>query len=588
MESLATRSFIPIARSAPTRSFLEPIPEAKLESSSIVMFNEEIKGSKEEVKGAPDGQINTNVMTINFGEVEKNNHVATGDPVRCERCMAYLSLYSKYDAVTKTWACEFCDYPNILDLDEDDLPTHSIMTYVDPNQEVPSNPAVISAGTSVIFCIDVSGSMSSTTSCRARMKYMSHSGQITRLESVKLAVDDQLQKLAANVPDTKVGLVIFSDEVRIIGDSTICDYTLSCDLNNYEEVLRIARVLVGSYLTRPLSVTLPEILDKLSEIEAQGTTALGPALLLSIGLLSGQSGSKVILCTDGQANVGIGEMSDYSSNEGSQKIYQSVAELALREGIVISLVSLAEEECRLDLLAPCAHKTGGNLVKIDPTNLSEDFAEFLEEKVIAFDCTIAIKLHRAMKFVIVNPSEVGMDPSVMVKKLGNVVPTLVFTFEYTLKSPEELKQNKIDIAKLKKLPFQALLSYVGPDKLRYCKVISKTQEVTNSHEEAARNINVNILSTHSMRITGDLALQGRIREAQCVTVSYRSLLQGDHDAEETYNRAVRPLEKSVRDETTTVAFRHGHRSDQLMAHVTRTQKFPTKQFKCLTHVDYCG
>lgn len=38
-----------------------------------------------------------------------------------------------------------------------------------------------------------------------------------------------------------------------------------------------------------------------------GSTALGPGLLSSIELASkGDVGSKVILCTDGEANVGLG------------------------------------------------------------------------------------------------------------------------------------------------------------------------------------------------------------------------------------------------------------------------------------------
>ena len=253
--------------------------------------------------------------------------------------------------------------------------------------------------------------------------------------------------------------------------------------------------------------------------------------------------------------------------------YQESGELDGRNGVRISLVSLAEEDCRLDLLAPCATKKGGKLGKINPQNLSNDFAEFLQEKVMAYDSTIAIKLHRAMKFVVTDPSEILVNPSVLVKKLGNVVPTLAFTFEYMIKPEEELKKEMIDISKLKKLPFQALLSYVGPDKVRYCEVISRTQEVTNNAYEAAKDINVDILSVHSMRKTGNLALQGRIREAEGVTVSYRSLLKGNKDAEDTYNKTVGAIERTVRHETSTIAFSHGYRSDLLVSSVTQTQKF---------------
>lgn len=42
--------------------------------------------------------------------------------------------------------------------------------------------------------------------------------------------------------------------------------------------------------------------------ETSGVTALGPGLALSVGMAAAEErpGSRVILCTDGMANVGIG------------------------------------------------------------------------------------------------------------------------------------------------------------------------------------------------------------------------------------------------------------------------------------------
>lgn len=42
-----------------------------------------------------------------------------------------------------------------------------------------------------------------------------------------------------------------------------------------------------------------------------GKTALGPALLASIGLLAqAKPGSMVLMCTDGLANIGLGSLDD--------------------------------------------------------------------------------------------------------------------------------------------------------------------------------------------------------------------------------------------------------------------------------------
>jgi hypothetical protein len=45
-------------------------------------------------------------------------------------------------------------------------------------------------------------------------------------------------------------------------------------------------------------------------MEYRGSTALGPALLLSVAMAArGKPGSKVILYTDGMANIGLGAFS---------------------------------------------------------------------------------------------------------------------------------------------------------------------------------------------------------------------------------------------------------------------------------------
>lgn len=44
-------------------------------------------------------------------------------------------------------------------------------------------------------------------------------------------------------------------------------------------------------------------------MQESGQTALGPALLASIGLLSqAKPGSMVLMCTDGLANIGLGAL----------------------------------------------------------------------------------------------------------------------------------------------------------------------------------------------------------------------------------------------------------------------------------------
>ena len=53
--------------------------------------------------------------------------------------------------------------------------------------------------------------------------------------------------------------------------------------------------------------------EQLFQLEENGPTALGPALLTSLVLASQKPGSQVIVCTDGLANVGLGSFEDAKS-----------------------------------------------------------------------------------------------------------------------------------------------------------------------------------------------------------------------------------------------------------------------------------
>jgi hypothetical protein len=541
---------------------------------------------KEEEKKQPadaanqQARPNTNIMALDFAVLEKAENVATGDPTRCAKCMSFLNKFSHYDRPTKTWVCEFCEFPNILSIIDEELPKTDIISYVDSEQEDNKmNAALAQSGNNIVFCIDISGSMSSQKLYTGPTnKYLKNPTQISRLECLKIAIDDQLKKMLQTSPDAKVGFVLFGSEVTIMGDSSRGDIVLQADADTYMEIFREAANNAQNCLNQPLKDIYPTLINQLERMDCNGSTALGPGLLTAVSLLcsKGGVGSKVILCTDGQANVGIGQVDHVHSYDASNA-YNRIGDLALENGLVISLVSIVEEECRLDLLAPCATKTGGNIVKLDPTKLSSGIAEFITEKVLGFDVMVAIKLHNSLKFMSISPKDLGPDPTVMVKKLGNVGATTQFTFEYTVKSQQECERENINIDRIKKAPFQALINYISADGIRYIKVISKEQEITRNQQEAEQNLNVDILSAHSAAKTANLAMIGQMDQAVATTNIYRNLVRGKKDEEDKYDNTVRQIENVVQQEARTKQYQRGIVTDKLISSCSVTKKLYPKR-----------
>ena len=70
-------------------------------------------------------------------------------------------------------------------------------------------------------------------------------------------------------------------------------------------------------------------------LEEGGATALGPALYLSAAMASKYPGSKVIICTDGKANIGLGNLDNLDTDDqyqSTENFYSEVAQHAAETG----------------------------------------------------------------------------------------------------------------------------------------------------------------------------------------------------------------------------------------------------------------
>ena len=70
-------------------------------------------------------------------------------------------------------------------------------------------------------------------------------------------------------------------------------------------------------------------------LEEGGQTALGPSLLLAVSMACQVPGSKVILCTDGLAYVGLGNMDSKAGGEAYEEaaiFYDEISSMASEKG----------------------------------------------------------------------------------------------------------------------------------------------------------------------------------------------------------------------------------------------------------------
>lgn len=107
------------------------------------------------------------------------------------------------------------------------------------------------------------------------------------------------------------------------------------------------------------SVVLPQqirdrkraIAEKVKSLHTQGSTALGPALLVAVQLAGRVPGSRVVLCTDGCANLGLGKLEHFSAESTSldqgAAFYQQLGEKAKHLSVTVNVVSFEGVKCEL-------------------------------------------------------------------------------------------------------------------------------------------------------------------------------------------------------------------------------------------------
>lgn len=541
-------------------------------------------------------EVDTNIVSIEFDVLDQDAQIAAGDAVFCQNCNTVFNKYSTlsnsknlrvisedikmeedqdgneilpvkesdqevFDEDDQIWICEFCDHKNIVNLEKEEIPTEDIVNYileVDEEKQKKSNSDV-----SVIFCLDVSGSMCVTTPVKGKikvkgdrlaklqelMKFSDGSNQfhqesrnttyISRLQCVQAAIEAQLLEMKNKSPEKKVGLVSFSNDVNIHGDCTQPPLVVSGDkLKDFDFLQKNGIDSTDSHMQKNIGEINEKLIEKLYELEESGPTALGPALLTAIGMATqGSAGSSVVLCTDGLSNIGLGSIIGKQNN--APKFYTQVADFAFENGVTVNIISIAGEECDLETLRCIPEKTGGEIQRVEADKLTENFANILSSPIIATDVTMKVFIHKGLEFRNEEEEQLGKDKSVLTKIMGNVTADSEMTFEYRIKDAEVLKNAKeFDISKLTQLPFQTQIEYTKLDGMKCIRTITKVQEITNDRREVEAEANAEILGTNCIQQTAKLARRGSFRRAQAYMKGQRKHW-GDNDNNREVGKEVR-------------------------------------------------
>lgn len=526
---------------------------------------------------ASESSQDANIFALALSSLGNTLKIEPGYPHFCPACKGILSTTSfqnlKKEGDHTYWTCEFCDNINQIDTVAQLLPTSEPATYLleEPQVVVNPNMALVSANTlipqapilppgiqapkeiSVVFCIDLNRTMDTSRLVRSgyKNKYARRTGTVSRLEGLKSAIDTQIQKMALETPNVKVGFVTFAQNVEMIGDaSQTPKHFLYNDFKDFSSLIEAATNFQKQYMNQSVGSSYKKLLGKLDTIKTGDGSSLGSGLTVSTALAStGAPGSRVIICTDGLAHEGIGQItSGTGSSQGEAKdFYTNIGEFARKNGIMLSLISLADSECRMDILSPIANLTYGDIMKIDLSKVVNNFSRMSSSKVIATSVAVKIKLHKALEFRSNNDGRIlSADRSVLALPVGNATKDSQVTFAYGARPLTELKVIKgLDLSIKKSLPFQAQIEFKSLDGRKFLMVMTKMLDITSKLAESIKNPDFNVIRTHALQSTARFACAKSYEEAEKNMSGWRKFAVSPEQIFQ-FDKLAMPLSKAIK------------------------------------------
>lgn len=517
-------------------------------------------------------KANTNVLAVDLSTLASDAELVAGDPYFCSACRAVFSSHSKLES-NGTWLCEFCNTSNALgdQLEEEEKPKSATVEYL--LEPAPARSSSDMNSQIVIFAVDISGSMCSSTEVPGTFKLkgkkdtasMLQAGDdhhqflpgsnrnvtyVSRLQCVQAAIESQLETMAAQTPNARVALVTFNRDVTIYGDClSSSPVVVSGDkLNSYDKLLQIGE---DHKNLKPISECRQKIVDQLLKLEDDGPTALGPAVAVCLGMARGNLGSRIVLATDGLSNTGIGAMDAESLLNEAQEYYDKLAVVALGQSTTVNIVGIrGGDSVRMAMLGKLADVTQGEVNLVDPLNIVSEFASMLQAKIVATKVNFKLLLHKGLSLVNIDASKIlgvnaaaagtssssqmdvdppsgaggaGAKQSHAEQSVGNAYDDSELTFEYEVESVAKLdslfQERAVALglselpADAKTLPFQVQITFTKLDGSKCIRTITKTQAVTHDRAAVERTAKAGLLGAHAWQQSARLAEQGHYEAA---------------------------------------------------------------------------
>ena len=422
------------------------------------------------------------VGEVSFNEFEDVKGGIKGKPIACSQCGAILTDIADVQTnqnVGTFFKCAFCAAVNVID--PKDLPDHIDLNagwFVPAEVTKKGFGEGLQKGNSLIAAMDVSGSMSGA-----------------KLEGVKQSLISTLKSYEKTRADALFGLITFESNLRIYSPEGEVVAKLEEDtLYDPKEIEKI--VSKNSWINKQLPKMTIETTGKkwqktIAKLDDLSSTALGPAMVAARIMSLAAGTGRILLLTDGMANVGVGSLSG-ASPEG-KKFYKQIGAELKKNGIIVDLVGIASQgSLELKSLAQMPELTGGDLYYADLSELQDSFSALAGDVLIGRNARIKVIVPAEVELEAVSGLGAHKDTLKSGEEisLGGLTQSRSLAFEY--KPKKKMKDRK-------KVPIQVQVRYKDEEDNERIRVIERELEVTDIKEELEKSLDADLIAGYTVQ-----------------------------------------------------------------------------------------
>eukprot|EP00826_Nyctotherus_ovalis_P008589 TRINITY_DN12231_c0_g1_i11.p1 TRINITY_DN12231_c0_g1~~TRINITY_DN12231_c0_g1_i11.p1 ORF type:complete len:606 (+),score=157.40 TRINITY_DN12231_c0_g1_i11:125-1942(+) len=348
------------------------------------------------IKRKRRAKFNPNAIYVKYSELLELPATELKEPlICCKQCdAAFDNLNNKMEK--NKWICQICKCGSEIKGKIPKMTSSCFRCEVEHHVK----RTVVEKNADYIIIIDTSGSMSIT----ARYDSANYKNNRTALQLLIETLDERLKEIMETSPNAKVGIIVINATVRLLGDCLMSPKVLDepATLENDRKLRLSVQKLKESFFRTPISQSIGKIKEKLHDLEENGTTALGPAIVCGLELLKDKKNGKMLIFTDGLSNVGIGDLTaeNEKDREANKNYYTYWGSVAREQGTEVNFYTIINPESPFDvsLYYPMVRDVNGSICAVTPDKILEDIGLPMEKTVLARDARVTITLPAGLKY----------------------------------------------------------------------------------------------------------------------------------------------------------------------------------------------